>query len=87
MSFRDLLTAAVRTAVQGLAGWAVYQLARLGVTVDAVALEGLLFAVATGAVTLLLRWAETQLPWLPRLLSLGLSTTGPTYTAGRHIAP
>lgn len=86
MSFRDLLTAAVRTAVQGLAGWAVYELAERGIQLDQMALEGLLFAAATGAATLLLRWLETQLPWLPRILSLGLSTTGPTYTA-KHAAP
>lgn len=85
MDFRTLITSAVRTAVQALAGWAVYELAQRGIQLDQIALEGLLFAGATGLVTLALRWLETVVPWLPQFLSLGLSRATPTYIA-KHVA-
>lgn len=76
---RDILTAGVRTAVQVAVAAIVATLANLGLDVDGVALEALLFSVATGLVTIVLNWLQTKLPWLGTVLSLGLSKSTPSY--------
>ena len=77
---RDLITSGVKTAVQvavaALGAWA----ASLGIDFDSVALEATLFSIATGAVAIALNALAAKWPILNRVLSLGLTTSGPNYT-------
>lgn len=76
---RDLITAAVRTAVVSAVTLVVAWLAGVGIDVDPGALEAVLAAVAIGFVNLALNWLQTKIPWLGSVLSLGLSKETPTY--------
>lgn len=76
---RDLITSGVRTAVQVGVAALVAWLAQFGIDVDEQALEVVLFSVTTGVVTIALNWAQQKIPYLGRILSLGLAKTGPTY--------
>lgn len=76
---RDLVTAAVRTAVVSFVTLAVAWLANLGIVVDPSALEVVLTGLAIGVVNLALNWLQTKLPWLGTVMSLGLSKSTPTY--------
>ena len=77
---RDLVTAGVRTTVQVIVAAVVAWLLRLGIEVDAQALEGVLFAVATGLVSFLLNWLGRKFPIVNKIISLGLSGGGPGYS-------
>jgi len=71
--------AGIRTAVQAGVGFVIAWLASKGFTVDAVALEGVVFAVITGFAAAGLRLIERHAPWLTRVMSLGLSSRKPVY--------
>ncbi len=77
---RDLITSGVKTAnqvaVAAIVAWAF----SLGFEVDAVALEGVLFALITGLVAFGLNWLTAKWPIVGRVLSFGLTKTTPTYT-------
>lgn len=87
---RDLITAAVRTGVvtattAGLLALVAW-LASFGIVIDpdqigtlATALGVAIAAVAVGLVNLALNWAQTKLPWLATIVSLGRSKETPTY--------
>ncbi len=78
---RDLITSGVRTAVQvAVAGVAIWATAR-GIDVDWIAVEFGIIAVTTGFVTFALNWAGNRWPIVATILSLGLTTTGPSYKA------
>ncbi len=76
---RDLITSGVKTAVQVGVAAAVAWAFSLGFEVDAVALEGVLFALITGLVAFVLNWATVKWPFVGQVLSFGLAKTGPTY--------
>lgn len=76
---RDLITGAVRTAVQGLATLVVAWLVQINVNIDADALNAVLFPVALGVVTIVLNWLQAKFPWLAKVFSLGLSKATPSY--------
>ena len=76
---RDLIIATVRTASQALTTFAIAGLLSIGIVVDAVSVENLFTAVAMGLVTLILNLLSSKAPWINRVLSLGLSTSDPTY--------
>jgi uncharacterized membrane protein (DUF441 family) len=71
--------AGIRTAVQAGVGFVLAWLATKGITLDAVALEGVLFALVTGLAAAGLRLIERHAPWMTRVLSLGLSARKPVY--------
>lgn len=75
---KDSMIAAVRTGVQAIVGLLVSVPFIAGLDV-ARELESLLAAVAIAVVTLVLNWAQQRLPWLGKILSLGLSGSGPSY--------
>ena len=75
------LMAGIRTMVQGAVGFVVTWLAAKNITLDSVAIEGIFFAVTTGAVAALLRVAEKKFPWVTRVLSIGFSGAKPVYMA------
>lgn len=75
---KDSMIAAVRTGVQAIVGLLVSVPFIAGLDV-ARELESLLAAVAIAVVTLVLNWAQQRLPWLGKILSLGLSDSGPSY--------
>ncbi len=86
MTVRDVVVAAVRTAVQVVVAaavtWATPILdwvADQGVTVDRSALEAGAFAVLVAVVTGLVNEAGRRWPWINRILSLGLDTNPPSY--------
>jgi hypothetical protein len=74
-----MITAGVRTAVQVAVAAVVAWALNLGLNIDAVALEAVLFSIATGAVTIVLNWLSEKIPFLGQILSLGLSKSTPTY--------
>lgn len=77
---RNLITAAVRTAVVSAVTLLVAWLAGVGIEVDPTALELTLTAIAIGVVNLALNWLQTKLPWLGTIMSLGLSNDTPSYS-------
>lgn len=75
----DQVIGTIRTLVQALAGWLVAQgVMRWGIEVDSVALEIVLFGVATGAYRELVSWAGRRWTWFEWLNGWALS---PTYKA------
>jgi len=85
MTVRQTVIAGVRTGVQRLVaigvGAGVAWLARKGIEIDLDlgALQVVVDAVVTGAVTSALVALERRLPWLAPILSLGLAKSGPSY--------
>ena len=74
----DAIIAAVRTAVQaGITFLGAWLLAR-GIVLDP-AIEAALMTIAIGAVTLILNKLQERFPWLGQILSLGMSSNGPSY--------
>lgn len=71
--------AGIRTAVQAAVGFVLAWLATKGIVIDAVAIEGVVFSVVTGLAAAGLRWLEHRVPWLTRVMSLGLSSRKPVY--------
>jgi uncharacterized membrane protein (DUF441 family) len=80
-SMRDLITSGVKTAVQVAVAAVVAWLTKVGIDVDSVALEAVLFSVATGVVAVALNWVSVKLPVVGRILSLGLAKSGPSYSS------
>ena len=76
---RNLIVAAVRTAVVSAVTLIVAYLAGIGIEVDSQALELALTGLAIGVVNLALNWLQTRLPWLGSIMSLGLSRETPSY--------
>lgn len=77
---RDLLTAAVRTAVATAVTAVIAWLAGFGIELDPTALEAVLAGLGVGVVNLALNWLQTQFPKFGYVLSLGMSRSNPTYT-------
>ncbi len=78
---RDLITSGVKTAVQVAAAATVAWVLNLGVDIDAEVLEAGLFALVTGLVAVALNALTVKWPIFGRLLSFGLTKTGPSYKA------
>ena len=80
---RDRIIAGVRTTVQtALAGGSAALAATLldkGVELDLSWLPLAGAAVAVGLTTMVLNWLEQKVPAVTKILSLGLSTSTPTY--------
>lgn len=77
---REYIVAAVRTGVQSIVAIVVATLAGFDIFVDANALTVVLTGIGVSIVTLALRWIESNTPdWVTRVLSLGVSSNGPTY--------
>lgn len=76
---RDLITSGVRTAVQVAVAAIVGWLAQFGIDVPTEALGTVLFAIATGVVTIALNWLQSKFSWIGAILSLGLSRSTPSY--------
>lgn len=76
---RDLITSGVKTAVQVAVAAIVAWVAQLGFDIDAVALEAGLFALVTGLVAVVLNALATKWPIVGRVLSLGLTSSTPSY--------
>lgn len=77
---RDLITAAVRTAVAAAVTAIIAWLAGFGIDLDPTALEAVLAGLAVGVVNLVLNWLTTKVPWLATVISLGLSRENPSYS-------
>ncbi len=76
---RDLITSGVKTAVQVGVAAVVAWAANIGVNIDSVALEAVLFSVSVGVVTVALNWVSGKVPIVGTVLSFGLAKTGPSY--------
>lgn len=79
MTIRDLITAGVKTGVQVAVAAGVAWLLNLGIEVDAVAVETAVFAVVTGAVTMVLNALGSKFPIVNTILSFGLSGNSASY--------
>lgn len=79
---RDTIIAVIRTMVQGAVAFIVAWLADYEILVNQEALEGVLFVVTVGVVTLVLNWLQAHLPWVGRIMSLGMSNDSPSYDEG-----
>jgi hypothetical protein len=75
---RDSIIAAVRTTVQTAIGTGVAYLAAQGITVDP-AVESAALVVIVGLVTLGLNELQKRVPFVGKLLSVGLSESTPSY--------
>ena len=71
--------AGIRTAVQAGVGWTVAWFGTKNIAIDVVALEGVIFALVIGLVTAGLRLVERHVPWMSRVLSVGLSSRKAIY--------
>lgn len=81
---RDQLIASIRTTMQGLvtAGLAwlsAWLLSRFGIDVDLSGVVPAVVAIAIGFVTFALNWLQKKVPLIGRILSLGLSSSTPSY--------
>lgn len=75
---RDSVIAAVRTAVQSGITLGVIWLTARGIEVDP-AVEAGLLAIAIGLVTLALNELQERVPFVGKLLSLGITSNTPSY--------
>jgi len=76
---RDLIIAAVRTAVAAAVTGLIAWLAGVGIDLDPSALEAVLAGLGVGVVNLVLNFLQTKFSWLGGILSLGLSKSTPSY--------
>jgi hypothetical protein len=79
---RDLITTGVKTAVQVVVAALITWLASLGIDIAEMqlAVETALFAVVSGLVAIGLNWVGQKIPFVNRLLSLGLTKESASYT-------
>jgi hypothetical protein len=79
MTVRDLLTSGVKTAVQAGVALGVSALVNLGINVEAVQLENVVFTVVAGLVAVGLNKLGDKFPVVNQVLSFGLSGQSAQY--------
>lgn len=81
---RDQIIAAVRTTMQGVvtvaaASVSAWLLTKFGIDVDLTTVVPLVVVIALGVVTFVLNWLQERFPVIGKILSLGMSASGPSY--------